>query len=359
MVKAKSTAGNDDQLVAKITERSRVPLFVKPPFRPKPQDKKLPHKVIFDTDPGVDDAIALLLLHRHAAVDLIGITTVFGNGDIATVTRNALYLKARFGISAPVAAGAERALCGRRSKPPVHIHGENGLGDVELGEFKTANLDPTTAPQFIIDTIRRHPGEVTLLAVGRMTNLAMAAILAPDIVPLVKQVVIMGGAFGFSGHNGNVTPVGEANIIGDPEAADIVFTTPWPVVAIGLDVTRQVVATAADMDELGRSNSDAAQFVAAISEGYMRHYLGIGAEGLFVHDATAAAYVIAPELFTLRKGPVRVVTSGLALGQTIQRDEGSSYRPGDWDNVPNQCACESVNSEAVRRMLIECLVAKP
>lgn len=328
-------------------------------FRPEPDCENanpMPHKVIFDTDPGVDDATALLLLHRHPAIDLIGITTVFGNSDIAGTTHNARYLTARFGISAPVAQGAERALNGARSKPPVHVHGDNGLGNVDLGGVSPSPLDGRSAPQFIIDMVRRHPGEITLLAVGRMTNLAMAINLAPDIVPLVRQVVIMGGAFGFAGNNGNVTPVAEANIIGDPDAADIVFGADWPVVAIGLDVTRQVLVSPQDVEDLAASGSEAAAFIAAISRHYMAYYKRFGVNGFFVHDLTAAAYIIDPSLFTTRSGPVRVVNAGVAMGQTIQRDPGTWYPPGAWDDRPNQLACDGVKAETVRRMLLDCLV---
>lgn len=316
----------------------------------------MPHKVIFDTDPGVDDATALLLLHRHPEIDLVGITTVFGNADITGTTRNARYLAARFGISAPVAQGAERALNGARSKPPVHVHGDNGLGNVDLGGIEPGPLDKRSAPQFIIDMVRQHPGEITLLAVGRMTNLAMAINLAPDIVPLVKQVVIMGGAFGFAGNNGNVTPVAEANTIGDPDAADIVFGAAWPVVAIGLDVTRQVVVSPEDIEALAASGSEAAAFVAAISRHYMAYYKRFEVDGFFVHDSTAAAYIIDPGLFTTRSGPVRVVNMGVAVGQTIQRDPGTWYPPGAWDERPEQLACDGVKAEAVKRMLLDCLV---
>jgi len=310
------------------------------------------HKVIFDTDPGVDDAAALLLLHRHPAIDLLGVTTCFGNSDIARTTRNARYLAALFGMNVPIAQGAATGLGGQLSKPPVVVHGENGLGNVALDDIALPPLDPRSAPQLIIDTVRAHPGEVTLLAVGRMTNLAMAINLAPDIVPLVKQVVIMGGAFGFAGANGNVTPVAEANIIGDALAADIIFGADWPVVAIGLDVTRQVVITPGEIDALAASGAREDRFIAAISRDYMAYYERFGVSGFFVHDSTAAAYVIDPSLFTVRRGPVRVVSSGIAVGQTILRNPQTWYPPGEWDGRPDQSVCDSVDAEAVRALLL-------
>lgn len=313
-------------------------------------------KVIFDTDPGVDDATALLLLHRHPDIDLVGITTVFGNSGIEGTTRNARYLTGRFGIAAPIARGAEFALSGEHGVPPVQVHGDNGLGNIGLDDAELGALDPRSAPQLIIDTVRQNPGEITLLAVGRMTNLAMAINLAPDIVPLVKQVVIMGGAFGFAGLNGNVTPVAEANIIGDPVAADIVFAASWPVVVVGLDVTRQVIVTPDEVDMLAASGEERAQFVAAISRYYMDYYARFGLDGFYVHDSSAVAYVIAPDLFTTRSGPIRVVPSGVAKGQTILRDVDTWYPPGSWDNRPNHAVCDTVKADLVRQLLLDHLL---
>src|SRR6185437_5997170 len=172
-------------------------------------------QVVFDTDPGIDDAMALLLLARHPEVELLGVTTVFGNGGIETVTRNALHLKDRFGFTAPVAQGAAGAIDDMAVPHAAHlVHGDNGLGGIALPATIHATLDPRPAHQLIIDLIRQRPGEIT---------------------GLVKEVVVMGGAFGRNGHTGNVTPVAEANIFGDPVAADIAFGATWPVVIVGLD----------------------------------------------------------------------------------------------------------------------------
>ncbi len=200
------------------------------------------HKVIFDTDPGVDDAMALLFLHQHPEIALLGITTVFGNASVETTTRNALYLKDRWQIPAPVSQGVGETI--DPARPPVgwptFIHGDDGLGNIGVPEMVAGRPDPRPAHRFLIETIRANPGEITLVAVGRMTNLARALKDDPDIAGLVKQVVIMGGAFDVPG---NITPAAEANIHGDPEAADIVFGASWPVVAVGLDVTMQTVMT--------------------------------------------------------------------------------------------------------------------
>ncbi|CAN7671137.1 nucleoside hydrolase [Phyllobacterium sp. LjRoot231] len=309
-------------------------------------------KVIFDTDPGVDDSAALLFLNATPHVDLVGITTMFGNSDIDTVTRNALYLKHRFSIAAPVARGAGKSLAGAASLPPVHIHGQNGLGDIALKHTGLPELDPRPAHQFIIDEVRARPNEIILLAVGRLTNLALALSEAPDIAPLVKEVVIMGGAFGVAGCNGNVTPVAEANIIGDPEAADIVFGAPWPVTAIGLDVTRQVIMGPVELERLERGGGEPGRFIVETSRGYRVFHAQFGIDGYYVHDSTAAAYIVDRTLFGVRRGPVRVVTEGIAIGQTIQRDWRTPYPPGEWDTAPDQQVATAVDARRVLELLV-------
>lgn len=309
-------------------------------------------KVVFDTDPGVDDAAALLFLAACPNIRLIGITTVFGNADIETVTRNALYLKKRFGISAPVARGAAGPLAGKSEPPPTHVHGHNGLGDIAIDDIALPESDVRSAHRFIIDTVRANPGEVTLLAVGRMTNLALAIREAPDIIPLVREVVVMGGAFSLGGHNGNVTPVAEANIIGDPHAADEVFNASWPVTAIGLDVTRKVILGPVELDRLEGDGGAAGRFIVESSRGYRAYHRQFGLDGYWVHDSTAAAYIASPSLFRLRKGPVRVVMEGIAAGQTIQRDWTQAYPPGDWDLAPDQNVAVDVDARRVVDLLL-------
>jgi inosine-uridine nucleoside N-ribohydrolase len=306
-------------------------------------------KVIFDTDPGIDDAMALLLLARHPDIELIGVTTVFGNGGIETVTRNALYLKDRFGFAAPVARGADRPYHGSEVPPATaHVHGHNGLGDIALPERIAATVDPRPAHQLIIDLIRANPHAVTLIAVGRMTNLALALETAPDIAGLVKDVVVMGGGFGFNGHMGNVSPVAEANIFGDPVAADIAFGASWPVVIIGLDVTKEVTMTNAYVAELAAHGGEDGRFVAAIAGHYARFYQDReGIDGFFVHDASAVTYAIHPEYFATVRGEIRVVPDGIAKGQTIIRREGQKFPPGAWDDRPLQTICTGVQAGRV------------
>ena len=308
-------------------------------------------KVIFDTDPGIDDAMALFLLARHPEVELLGIATVFGNGGIEAVTRNALFLKDKFGITAPVAKGADRAIDAAAPPPAVaHVHGENGLGDIAIPDTIKATLDPRPAHKFIIDLIRQHPHEITLIAVGRMTNLALALREAPEIAGLVKNVVVMGGAFGRNGHTGNVTPVAEANIFGDPVAADIAFGASWPVVIIGLDVTKEVLMTHDYVEELATTGEDG-RFVRDISAHYEKFYRSReNINGFYVHDSSAVTYALHPEFFSTERGQIRVVPDGIAAGQTIIKPEGQSFTPGPWDDRPMQTIAIGVQAGRVLKL---------
>lgn len=308
------------------------------------------HKVIFDTDPGVDDAMALLFLHRHPEIDLIGITSVFGNASIETTTRNALFLKKEWGIAAPVAKGSGETF--DTSRPhvdwPTGIHGHDGLGNIDVPDEIDVPLDPRPAHRFIIDTVRANPGGVTLVAVGRMTNLARAVSDDPEIATLVKGVVIMGGAFDVPG---NITPAAEANIHGDPEAADVVMRAPWPVTVIGLDVTSRTVMTRAVLADIAERGGEAARLLADISRFYIAFYEQHVVDGMVVHDSCACAYLVAPELFKTRSGAIRVLCGGIADGQTIQKPDGRIFPPNAWDGQPSQKACIDIDAEAVLKLI--------
>ncbi|MFM0597657.1 MULTISPECIES: nucleoside hydrolase [Paraburkholderia] len=302
------------------------------------------HKVIYDTDPGVDDAMALVFQARHPEIELLGLTSVFGNATIQTTTRNARFLAGRFAPGVPVAQGAAAPLKRIAPDPLAWIHGDNGLGNIALDMSDAATLDERPAHRFIIDTVRAHPGEVTLVAVGPLTNLALALADDPQIATLVKQVVIMGGAFGTDGVLGNVTPAAEANILGDPDAADLVFGAAWPVAIVGLDVTQRTIMSRDYLASLRERGGAAGQFVWDVS----RHYEAFHEEsaqlaGIYVHDSSAVAYVLAPHLYTTRSGPVRVLTEGIAVGQTIQKPVTMPVPAPDWDSRPACKVCVDVD----------------
>jgi len=309
-----------------------------------------PTQVIFDTDPGIDDAMALYLLARHPDIRLRAITTVFGNASIATTTRNAQVLCGLYGLQVPVSAGASRPLQASAELDfPAHVHGDDGLGGQAGIAQPAGRLDPRPAHELICDMVNAEAGAITLIAVGPMTNLALALRHDPGIVAKVKQVIVMGGAFGMNAHFGNVTPVAEANMINDPEAADLVFTAAWPVVIVGLDVTQEVVMTEAYLSALQGRGGQVGDFLWQASRHYQDFYFERdGIQGIYSHDASAIAYAIEPEAFALRAGPVRVVTEGIARGQTIQdfHDMGH-HGQTPWTGCPVQQACISVKPERV------------
>lgn len=316
-------------------------------------------KVIYDTDPGVDDAMALVFLDAAPEVELLGITTVLGNHRIDVTTRNALFLKDFFDLAAPVARGAGTPLVIEEKSPPTWVHGENGLGDIALTDTIRSELHPLPAHRFIIETVRAHPHEISIVAVGRMTNLALALREDPAIAGLVKEIVIMGGAFGYRGHSGNVTPVAEANIIGDPHAADEIFAASWPIVVVGLDVTQEAIMSTAYLEKLRDEAGRTGQFIWDISRYYENFYRSTTRfDGIPVHDSSAVAYLLDPSLFTTRGGPIRVVTEGIAIGQTIQAPNTRRFPPGNaWEGRPDHLICIDSDAERFLALYYDTVVA--
>ena len=302
-------------------------------------------KVIFDTDPGIDDAMALLFLHKAPGVRIVGITSSFGNSTVEVTTRNCLHLCDIFGIDAPVAQGARLPLNGEEGSTAHHVHGDNALGNVTLPAGPRGAPHPLPADEFIVETVRRNPGDITIIAVARMTNLALALRRDPGIVPLVKEVIVMGGAFGFHGHSGNVTPVAEANVSGDPLAADEIFGADWPVTIVGLDVTEKTIMPSSMVELMGENGGPSGKFIADISKFYLDFHKDTeGFDGMFLHDSSAVGYLLDPTLFTTRTGPVRVVCEGIAVGQTIQKSDRKYVTPPAWQNRPSQTICTDVDS---------------
>jgi inosine-uridine nucleoside N-ribohydrolase len=284
-------------------------------------------RLLLDTDPGIDDAMALAMLARDPRADLIGITTVFGNGPVEQTTRNALSLRERFGLAhVPVARGAARLLVRDPAPFADHVHGRNGLGDVEVSA-PTLPLDPRPAARFIVDMVHRHPGELVLVPVGPLTNMAEALRLDPTLPRHVRAVVAMGGAFGTRGHDGNVTPFAEANIHADPHAADLVAAADWPVTFVGLDVTHEVVMPGDYLDDLGARGGPIGAYLREITRFYEAVYRRRNGRGICCHDATAVACALDASAFTRRHGPVQVTTDGEAAGQTRQETVPHATRP--------------------------------
>lgn len=302
--------------------------------------------------------MAILFAEAHPEIELKAITTIYGNVTIAGATHNSLYLKQKYGFKADVAEGAGKPLVRPCAGPTVAVHGESGFGDVQVPAMVESKADSRPAYQYIIDAVTAEPNEITIVAIGPLTNLALALKAEPNIVNLVKEVVIMGGAFGVNNHRGNVTPFAEANIHDDPHAADIVFGASWPVVIIGLDVTEQSFFTADYLDKLRDDAGEVGQFIWDVSRFYLKFYKKIvGLDACHVHDPSAIAYVIKPELFTLREGPVRVITDGPAEGMTVQKFDRRIYPHDEWETQPSQRVGVAVNDvellEIYRQSIID------
>ena len=311
-------------------------------------------KVIFDTDIGIDDAVALLLLEASPEIELLAIVTGFGNASLDTTTRNALYMKERFNIAAPVHKGAAEALAERLGDAvPDFVHGKNGLGDIELSE---PSLVAETEPGWdaIIRLAKAHPGEISLVAVGRMTNVARAVQSCPELPGLLKEIVIMGGVFGYNGHRGNVSPVTEANIGGDPLAADIVLGCGAKTVVVGLDVTMETIVGNAWFEAVRDHGGDVGKLIHDSNQFYLAfHHSKSGVYECPVHDASAIAYLLRPELFSTQTAVVRVATDGIAIGQTIHADPEPYYDIKAWHDRPTVEICIGVDGARVAHFIAE------
>ena len=291
-------------------------------------------KVIYDTDPGVDDAMALYYALAHPAIEVIGITTTFGNVTVEQAAVNALYLTAIAGKNIPVTKGVKTPWCKPAEAPPAYIHGADGLGNLTQRVPTTNQLDPRASAQFIVDRARAQPGEITLVAVGPLGNLSLALKLEPELPGLLREVIIMGGAIT---EPGNVSPVAEANIWNDPHAADQVFTAGWKLTMVGLDVTHQVIMPLALFKRIADKHQHIAtdtlhHAVGFYANFYSNRYPHVAKiHGCFGHDVLALICLTNPEFFTLAHGPVRVATDGLAQGQTMMnRKDFIEYPQKGW-----------------------------
>jgi len=299
----------------------------------------MPKKIIIDTDPGIDDAMAILFAQLSPDIELIGLTTTYGNVSVEQATANALILTEKMEVQIPVVQGEAQPLEKKRRRFPAFVHGEDGLGDIGL-EAPTTTPHPVHAVDFIIDQIMSNPGEIIVVAIGPLTNMALAVEKQPLITEKIRELVLMGGA---ATVNGNVNPVAEANIISDPKAADIVFTRSWPKTMVGLDVTEKVVMTEDYLKEVHGKGSALGEFILQVSKFYLDFHRSTGIAGLFTHDPAAIAYVIEPEMFTTEKGEIRVVAEGIAEGQTIMNRKEKAYPTNAWIDIPKTNVCLDVD----------------
>lgn len=285
-----------------------------------------PRKIIIDTDPGQDDAVAILLaLASPEDVEVLGITAVAGNVPLPLTQKNARIICELAGKPAiRVFAGCDRPL----SRPLVtaeHVHGKTGL-DGPIMADPTMPLQSRHAVDFIIDTLRAEPaGTVTLCPLGPLTNIATALQRAPDIAPRIQEIVLMGGAYF---EVGNITPAAEFNIYVDPEAADIAFRSGIPLVVMPLDVTHKALTTRPRIEAFRAIGTEPGRMVAEWSDFFERFDMQkYGSEGAPLHDPCVIAWLIRPELFSGRHINVEIETqSSLTTGMTV----------ADWWGVTNR-----------------------
>ncbi|MFS8143861.1 nucleoside hydrolase [Rhizobium sp. BR 249] len=274
-------------------------------------------KIIIDTDPGQDDAAAIMLAFGSLdELDVLGITTVAGNVPLSFTSRNARIVCELCGRpETKVFAGADKPIA-RKLVTAEHVHGKTGLDGPVLNE-PTMALQPGHSVDFIIETLRREPeGAVTLCTLGPLTNIGMAFEKAPDIIPRIRELVMMGGGF-FEG--GNITPAAEFNIYVDPEAADIVFRSGVPIVMMPLDVTHQLLTRKDRVKRMAEIGTAPAKAMVEMLEFFERFDIEkYGSDGGPLHDPTVIAYLLKPELFQGRDCNVEIeVQSELTVGMTV------------------------------------------
>ena len=307
----------------------------------------MPRKIIIDTDPGQDDAVAILLaLASPEDLDVLALTCVAGNVPLDLTSKNARIVCELAGRpDLPVYAGCDRPL-GRDLVTAEHVHGKTGLDGPNLPD-PTMPLSDGHAVDFIIETLRNEPGgTVTLCPLGPLTNIATALQKAPDIAEKIQEIVLMGGGY-FEG--GNITPTAEFNIYVDPQAADIVFKSGAPIVVMPLDVTHKALVTKPRNDAFRAIGTPVGIAVAQMTDFFERFDKEkYGSKGAPLHDPCVTAYLIQPDLFTGRHINVEIETqSELTMGMTV----------ADWWRVtgraPNATFMGDINADGFFALLTE------
>jgi inosine-uridine nucleoside N-ribohydrolase len=278
-----------------------------------------PKRVIIDTDPGTDDAMAILLALNSPELKVEAFTVVPGNVDARQGLENALKIVSLAGrCDVPVAGGAQHPL-DQKLITAQFWHGKNGLANVELPASK-CKADPRFGPDLIIQLVHQYPHQITLIAVGPLTNIALAVSKDPSIVSLVKDVVIMGGSIG----GGNVDGAAESNIYNDPEAAQIVFNAGWMVTMVGSDVGERTLITRKELAQLRATHGPQNDFVSEVVDFYVTRSEKSGWSGAAMYDPLAVAITMDPTLATLKEMHVDVETKGeFTRGETVANRMGS------------------------------------
>ena len=307
-------------------------------------------RVIIDCDPGIDDTAAILLALASPELEVVAVTTTYGNASVETCTANARRVLTAAGRSdIPVFMGAGKPLLRPANEGwASHIHGGDGLGGVigDVGAVPSGPLPDKHATLAITGAVMADPGELTILALGRMTNVALALSLEPRVAESVREIVVMGGAVTVPG---NVSGVATANLHEDPEAAAIVYRSGAAIAQVGLDVCNRVTVSPAQLEAIAAAGSAATQLLSEATAYLREAYIRIGRigadEGIRYNDMPAIGYAINPALFTARSAFVEIEThSELTKGQTV----------ADWNSAePNARICLDVNSAELTAMFTE------
>ena len=304
--------------------------------------------LLIDCDPGVDDAIALLLAFASPELNLRGITTVGGNVPLVHTQTNARKICELAQVrNVPVFAGCGRPIL-RSLVTAEYVHGATGLGQVNLPE-PTIELSSQHGVDFLIETLLASVNPMRIATLGPLTNLAIALVKSPEIIEKIAQVVMMGGAT----THGNVTPSAEFNIYCDPHAAQIVMSSQIPIVMMGLDITHQAITTPDRLAKIRKVGDPIGTLVATLLEDYSHHDIQqYGFEGAPLHDPCVIAYLINPTLFETRKCFVEVeIQSEVTIGRTIVDWYGVS------DRAPNVEVVWAVDSDGFYALLCDRLTA--
>ncbi len=309
-------------------------------------------KIIIDTDPGQDDAVAILMAIASQELEVVGITAVAGNVPLELTEKNSRIIVELSGkTDIPVFAGCDRPL-GRELVTAEEVHGKTGLDGMDLSE-PNVPLQDKDGVDFIIETLQsNNPGTITLCPLGPLTNIAKAMQMAPEIVARIQEIVLMGGAYF---EVGNVTPAAEFNIYVDPEAAQIVFKSGVPITVLPLDATHQVLTTKSHMDIIGNIGNRAGKEVANLTTFFERFDKEkYGTDGAPLHDPCVIAYLLEPEIFNGRYVNVEIETqSELTRGMTVV----------DWwdvtDRAPNAIFVGQADSDRFFELLTEKLRLLP
>lgn len=315
-------------------------------------------KIILDTDPGTDDALALMLALNSPELDVRAITVVPGNVTLAMGVENALRMVSLANrCDIPVAAGASKPLF-QKLITAEFWHGKNGLADIDLALSK-CKVDARFGPDLIIQLVKASPHEITLVPVGPLTNIAIAVQKDPSIVPLVKEVILMGGSIS----GGNVNAAAEANIYNDPEAAQIVFQAGWPITMSGLEVGNKALFTQKYLDELGQTHGPVNDFIYKVGKFMLDLSAKFGDSGSPMYDPSAVAIAIDPTLVKVQEMHIDVETKGeFTRGETvgnrsgyIERNvlHGDHYVIEGTDKVaPNTKVCVDVDADRFLKLFV-------